>query len=142
MGGPGSAGGAATLAGVTATLGGGAGAAQAGGSPIADAVDALATGESSASASVHEQADSLLRVLQGLAGGAPAAAAGGTDGVAGVLQGQNAAPAAPLIAAPLDQQLENLVSAMAAFSPPSAAQPALPQNHHDALNALLAPSQK
>ncbi|MGX2040613.1 calcium-binding protein [Methylocaldum sp. MU1018] len=38
----------------------------------------------------------------------------------------------------LDSQVENLVSAMAAFAPPSAGQTTLPQNYQDALNSVIA----
>jgi Ca2+-binding RTX toxin-like protein len=38
----------------------------------------------------------------------------------------------------LDTQVDNLVSAMAAFSPPSAGQTTLPQNYQDSLNAVIA----
>jgi VCBS repeat-containing protein len=42
----------------------------------------------------------------------------------------------------LDSQVENLVSAMAAFSPPAAGQTALPQNYQDALAPVLAANWK
>lgn len=38
----------------------------------------------------------------------------------------------------LDSQVENLVSAMAAFAPPSAGQTTLPQNYQDQLSATIA----
>jgi Ca2+-binding RTX toxin-like protein len=38
----------------------------------------------------------------------------------------------------LDSQVENLVTAMAAFAPPSAGQTTLPQNYQDALNSVIA----
>ncbi|MBV6411715.1 MAG: hypothetical protein GAKPKEKM_02593 [Rhodocyclaceae bacterium] len=38
----------------------------------------------------------------------------------------------------LDSQVENLVQAMAAFSPPAAGQTTLPQNYHDALSPVIA----
>jgi Ca2+-binding RTX toxin-like protein len=38
----------------------------------------------------------------------------------------------------LDTQVENLVQAMAAFSPPSAGQTTLPQNYQDTLNPVIA----
>ena len=38
----------------------------------------------------------------------------------------------------LDSQVENLVSAMAAFAPPSAGQTSLPQNYQDALSGVIA----
>jgi trimeric autotransporter adhesin len=38
----------------------------------------------------------------------------------------------------LDTQVENLVSAMAAFSPPAAGQTTLPQNYQNSLNAVIA----
>lgn len=38
----------------------------------------------------------------------------------------------------LDSQVENLVQAMAAFSPPSSGQTTLPQNYQDALNPVIA----
>jgi hypothetical protein len=42
----------------------------------------------------------------------------------------------------LDSQVENLVSAMAAFSPPAAGQTTLPQNYQDALAPVLAANWK
>ncbi|MGJ0486227.1 MAG: calcium-binding protein [Methylomicrobium sp.] len=42
----------------------------------------------------------------------------------------------------LDSQVENLVSAMAAFSPPAAGQTSLPQNYQDALAPVLAANWK
>jgi Ca2+-binding RTX toxin-like protein len=38
----------------------------------------------------------------------------------------------------LDTRVENLVQAMAAFSPPAAGQTTLPQNYHDALTTVIA----
>ena len=38
----------------------------------------------------------------------------------------------------LDSQVENLVQAMAAFSPPASGQTTLPQNYQDALNPVIA----
>ena len=38
----------------------------------------------------------------------------------------------------LDSQVQNLVSAMASFSPPAMGQTTLPQNYADALNPVIA----
>ncbi|WP_019448919.1 calcium-binding protein [Cupriavidus sp. BIS7] len=42
----------------------------------------------------------------------------------------------------LDTQVENLISAMASFNPPSAGQSTLPQNYHDALQGVIAANWK
>jgi Ca2+-binding RTX toxin-like protein len=42
----------------------------------------------------------------------------------------------------LDSQVENLVSAMAAFAPPSTGQTTLPQNYQDSLNSVIAANWK
>lgn len=38
----------------------------------------------------------------------------------------------------LDTQVENLISAIASFNPPAAAQSTLPQNYRDALEGVIA----
>lgn len=42
----------------------------------------------------------------------------------------------------LDSEVENLVSAMAAFSPPTSGQSTLPQNYRDALEGVIAANWK
>jgi Ca2+-binding RTX toxin-like protein len=149
-GGEGSMEGVASALGSGATAGGstveGVASAVGGGSPngraaatIADVVAALGGDGrgAAASGSVHAQADALVQVLQGFAGGAQAA---GGNGAAGQLPAAAVAAGGGTggMAAGVDQQLAGLLSALAAFSPPSAAQTSQPQNQLDALNALLA----
>jgi trimeric autotransporter adhesin len=129
--------GGSTVEGVAAAVGGGSSNGRAA-ATIADVVAALGgNGGAAASGSVHAQADALVQVLQGFAGGAKAADA--VSGLAGQLPASGVAGgSAGAAAGGVDQQLAGLVSALAAFSPPSAAQTSQPQNQLDALNALLA----
>jgi trimeric autotransporter adhesin len=134
--------GGATVEGVASAAGGGSANGRAA-ATIADVVAALGVngggsgGVAAASGSVHAQADALVQVLQGFAGGAKAADA--VSGLTGQLPASGiAGGSAGDVAICVDQQLAGLVSALAAFSPPSAAQTSQPQNQLDALNALLA----
>ncbi|HEX8362010.1 MAG TPA: hypothetical protein VF613_17970 [Longimicrobium sp.] len=54
--------------------------------------------------------------------------------IAGALGG------APAETPSADRQVEALVNAMAIFSPPTAADTALPENYHESLSAMLAAS--
>ncbi len=93
---------------------------------------------------VQGQAEKLATAMRGLTeaqGTVAAAAEPSLDGVAEALKGQMAVSDG-WSGTPADRQVEALVNAMAIFSPPAAADTALPENYHESLSAMIAASLK